>query len=189
MFNTDTEMSNKRYKFYYVVVTIMRCKITVRKIPPIPIHYDYQYGLASMLYARLAGANISLANEIHSHQGFKFYTFSNLIIEDWIPDKHGLNFTRAHFFISSPDPEFIRSFAEGLLLKPEFFLGKEKKADFIIERVEILPQHTFSESCTFKTLSPVYVKTMRKRDGKLVEVDLYPKDAKFYENLHANLAV
>jgi len=165
----------------------MRCKITVRKISSNPIHYDYQYGLASMLYARLASANITLANEIHSHQGFKFYTFSNLVLEDRIPDKRGLNFMKAHFFISSPDSEFIRSFTEGLLLEPEFFLGKNKKADFIIERVEILPQREFSDSCTFKTLSPVYVKTMRKKDGKLVEIDLYPKDSKFYENLHTNL--
>ena len=165
----------------------MRCKITVQKISSNPIHYDYQYGLASMLYARLASANITLANEIHSHQGFKFYTFSNLVLEDRMPAKGGLNFTKAHFFISSPDSEFIRSFTEGLLLEPEFFLGKNKKADFIIERVEILPQREFSDSCMFKTLSPVYVKTMRKKDGKLVEIDLYPKDSKFYENLHTNL--
>ena len=168
----------------------MRSKITVRKISRVPIHFDYQYGIASMLYARLATANVSLANEIHSHTGFKFYTFSNFIIEDWIPAKRGLNFTTAHFFISSPDAEFIRSFTEGLLLEPEFFLGtgeKGMKADFIIERVEILPAPVFSDSVVFKMLSPVYVKTQRKKDGRLVEVDLYPKDSKFYENLHTNL--
>lgn len=153
-----------------------------------PIHYDYQYGLASMLYVRLATANITLANEIHSHQGFKFYTFSNLVLEDRIRAKDGLNFTTAHFFLSSPDPEFIRSFAEGLLLEPEFFLGKERKADFVVERVEVLPQRRFTDSCTFRTLSPVYVKTMRKRDGKLVVADLYPSEPKFYENLHSNLS-
>ncbi|WP_342304174.1 CRISPR-associated endoribonuclease Cas6 [Methanolobus sp. ZRKC5] len=165
----------------------MRCKVSIQKITNVSIHYDYQYGLASMLYKRLANANITLANELHSHQGFKFYTFSNLIIEDWIPDKHGLNFTKAHFFISSPDSEFIRSFTEGLLLQPEFFLGREKKVNFIIESIEILPQTEFTDTCTFTTLSPLYVKTMRKKDEKLVEIDLYPKDAKFYENLHTNL--
>lgn len=176
----------------YIVESLcgMRAKITVRKISRVPIHFDYQYGIASMLYARLAAANVRLANEIHSHQGFKFYTFSNLVIEDWIPAKGGLDFTKAHFFISSPDTEFIRSFTEGLLLEPEFFLGageKEMKVDFIIERVEILPPPVFSDSVVFRTLSPVYVKTQRKKDGRLVEVDLYPKDSKFYENLHTNL--
>lgn len=165
----------------------MRCKISVRKTSSTPLHYDYQYGLASMLYARLANANISLANQIHSHQGFKFYTFSNLRIDDRIPDKQGLNFNKAHFFISSPDPEFIRSFAEGLLLEPEFFLGRDKKANFIIESIEVLPQQNFRDACIFTTLSPLYVKTMRTRDGKLAEVDLYPKDSKFYENIHTNL--
>jgi CRISPR-associated endoribonuclease Cas6 len=166
----------------------MRCRISVRKTSSSPIYYDYQYGLASMLYKRLATANITLANEIHSHQGFKFYTFSNLVTDDRLPGKDGLNFTKAHFFISSPDPEFIRSFAEGLLQEPEFFLGRDRKADFIIENIEILPQPEFSDACTLTTLSPLYVKTMRKKDGKLVETDLYPRDSKFYENLHTNLA-
>jgi CRISPR-associated endoribonuclease Cas6 len=165
----------------------VRSKISIRKLSSDPLFYDYQYGIASMLYSRLAKANITLANSIHSHHGFKFYTFSNLVIEDRIPDKAGLNFSRAHFFLSSPDTEFIRSFTEGLLLGPEFFLGKNKMVNFIIEYVEILPMREFLDICMFKTLSPVYVKTMRKRDGKLVEVDLYPKDAKFYENLHTNL--
>jgi CRISPR-associated endoribonuclease Cas6 len=176
------------YKSYHGILTIMRSIITVRKISSAPLHYDYQYGLASMLYTRLATANITLANEIHSHQGFKFYTFSNLLIKDWIPDKKGLNFTSASFIISSPDTEFIRSFAEGLLMNAEFSLERDKKSvDFIIETIEILPQHTPGETCVFKTLSPIYIKTMRKHDGRLVEVDLYPKDPKFYENLHTNL--
>ncbi|MDW7732027.1 MAG: CRISPR-associated endoribonuclease Cas6, partial [Methanolobus sp.] len=130
----------------------MRCKITIQKTSSTPIHYDYQYGLASMLYKRLANANITLANELHSHQGFKFYTFSNIVIEDRIPDKCGLNFTKAHFFISSPDSEFIRSFAEGLLMEPEFFLGRDRKADFVIESIEMLPQQKLTDSCTFTTL-------------------------------------
>lgn len=166
----------------------MRCKISIRKTSPNPIHYDYQYGLASMLYSRLATADIELANKTHSHKGFKFYTFSNIVTEDRLPAKNGLNFNRAHIFISSPDPKFIKSFSEGLLAKPEFVLGKGGlKADFLMERIEILPVPKFSDECTFKTMSPVYVKTLRKSDGRLVEVDLYPKDAKFYENLHKNL--
>jgi CRISPR-associated endoribonuclease Cas6 len=166
----------------------MRCKVSVKKISPNLLYYDYQYGLASMLYSKLATSNIELANETHSKKGFKFYTFSNLILEDRIPGKNGLNFRTAHFLISSPDPEFIRSFAEGLLLEPEFFLGNnEDRVNFVIERIEILPLIHFSDTCIFRTLSPIYLKTLRKQDGKLVEFDLYPKDSKFYENLHKNL--
>ncbi|AKB19486.1 MULTISPECIES: CRISPR-associated endoribonuclease Cas6 [unclassified Methanosarcina] len=166
----------------------MRCRVSVRKISSGPLHYDYQYGLASMLYLKLAASNIDLADKTHSKKGFKFYTFSNLILDDRIPEKSGLNFRKAHFFLSSPDPEFIRSFAEGLLLEPEFFLGNgENKASFIIERIEVLPAVHFSDTCTFRTLSPIYLKTLRKQEERLVEFDLYPKDSKFHENLHKNL--
>lgn len=166
----------------------MRCKVSIRKISSGPLHYDYQYGLASMLYAKLATSNVELADKTHSKKGFKFYTFSNLILEDRIPEKNGLNFRKAHFFLSSPDPEFIRSFAEGLLLEPEFFLGNnENRTSFIIERIEVLPVVQFSNTCTFRTLSPIYLKTLRNQEDRLVEFDLYPKDSKFHENLHKNL--
>ncbi len=166
----------------------MRCKVSIKKVSPGPLHYDYQYGLASMLYAKLATSNIELADKTHSKRGFKFYTFSNLILEDRIPEKNGLNFRTAHFFISSPDPEFIRSFAEGLLLEPEFFLGNnENRVSFMIERIEVLSVVHFSNKCTFRTLSPIYLKTLRNQEDRLVEFDLYPKDSKFHENLHKNL--
>ncbi|MDD4523731.1 MAG: CRISPR-associated endoribonuclease Cas6 [Methanosarcina sp.] len=166
----------------------MRCRVSVRKISSNPLHYDYQYGLASMLYSKLASSNIELANEIHGKQGFKFYTFSNLILDNKISEKNGLNFRTAHFFLSSPDPKFIRSFAEGLLLEPEFFFGNDKnRVSFVIERIEVLPLIHFSDTCTFRTFSPIYLKTLRKQDDKLVEFDLYPKDPKFHENLHKNL--
>ncbi len=166
----------------------MRCRVNVRKTSSNSLHYDYQYGLASMLYSKLAISNIELANKTHTKRGFKFYTFSNLILEDRIPGKNGLNFRKAHFFLSSPDPEFIRSFAEGLLLEPEFFLeNNENKTNFIIERIELLPVPKFSNRCTFRTLSPIYLKTLRNQEDRLVEFDLYPKDSKFHENLHKNL--
>ena len=176
------------YKSYRDIIFTMRSKLTIRKISTAPLHYDYQYGLASMLYVKLASANITLANEIHSHQGFKFYTFSNLLINDWIPDKKGLNFKTANLIISSPNVEFIRSFVEGLLKDTKFSLQRNgNNVNFIIESIDILPQQTIGETCIFKTLSPIYIKTMRKHNGRLAEVDLYPKDPKFYENLHTNL--
>ncbi len=51
----------------------------------------------------------------------------------------------------------------------------------------ILNEITFGDERWFKTLSPVYVKTIRKENEDLREVDLYPKDPKFYENLHKTL--
>ena len=166
----------------------MRSKITVRNLPIFPVNFDYQYGLASMLYFKLANADIKLANETHAHQGFKFYTFSNLMLINRKPGKSGLCFERAFFILSSPDDRFIKSFAEGLLRKPEFYLdGPRGKVDFAIERIEILQELSFGDECWFKTLSPIYVKTMRKENEDLRETDLYPTEPKFYENLHRNL--
>ncbi|VVB86511.1 Putative CRISPR-associated endoribonuclease-like protein Cas6nc [uncultured archaeon] len=142
-----------------------------------------------MLYFKLADADVTLANETHANQGFKFYTFSNLILMNRFRSESGLGFEKAYFILSSPDDRFIKGFAEGLLNKPEFYLdGARGKAGFVIERIEILEEPSFNDECRFKTLSPIYVKTMRKENECLKEVDLYPTEPKFYENLHKNLA-
>ncbi len=166
----------------------LRSKITVRNLSNLPVSFDYQYGLASMLYFKLAGADVKLANETHSHQGFKFYTFSNLVLINRKPSKSGLCFERAYFIMSSPDDRFIKSFTEGLLQQPEFYLdGPNGRVDLVIDRIEILKEIPFDDDCWFKTLSPIYIKTMRKENGGLREIDLYPTEPKFYENLHRNL--
>ena len=162
----------------------MRAKISVKKISNGALPYDYQYALASMLYGKLAVGNIKLANESHPHQNFKFYTFSNLILENRKVSSKGLSFENAHFILTSPDVEFIKSFAEGLLQKPQFNLYKE---NFVVTKIEILEQKEMKSPSIFKTLSPIFTKTLRKINGKLVEWDLYPKDGKFYENIHKNL--
>lgn len=166
----------------------MRSRITIKNLSNLPVGFDYQYGMASMLYFKLAGADVRLANETHAHQGFKFYTFSNLVLMNRKSSKSGLCFERAYFVMSSPDDRFIKSFTEGLLQQPEFYLdGPNGRADLVIERIEILKETSFGDECRFRTLSPIYVKTMRKESEVLREIDLYPTEPKFYENLHRNL--
>ncbi len=166
----------------------MRSKITIYNRSKAQIDYNYQYGIASMLYLKLAESDVQLANETHSHQGFKFYTFSNLIPENKKQCRTGLDFDRAHFFLSSPDDRFIKSFTEGLLMSPDFYLeNMHEKVNFTIERIEILSSLRFGDECMFRTISPIYVKTLRSDNGKLKEFDLYPSEPKFYENLHKNL--
>lgn len=141
-----------------------------------------------MLYFKLAGADVMLANETHAHQGYKFYTFSNLRLMERKTCNSGLFFERAFFILSSPDDRFIKSFAEGLLQQPGFYLdGPGGKADFVIERIEVLKERIFGDECWFRTISPVYSKTLRKENECLKEIDLYPTEPKFYENLHKNL--
>ncbi len=149
-----------------------------------PLGYDYQYWLASMLLDRLDTADGELADFLHSHTGYKFYTFSNLRLEDMRDSNSGLQFNNAHFFLTSPDKEFIEGFSSGLLQDPDFNLGH---TEFAVKSVEILDEKQIPEKCVMKTLSPIYVKTKRKIDGELKEWDLHPTDGKFYDNLHQNL--
>lgn len=125
---------------------------------------------------------------MHSHRGFKHYTFPNLNIEDRIPDQNDLNSNKAHFIISSLDAEFIGNFAKGILSSPDFYLStQDKKVEFIVKSIEMLSKIGFTEYCTFKTLSPIYIKTQTKVGGKFTAEDLYPMNSKFYENLKDNL--
>ena len=149
-----------------------------------PLGYDYQYWLASMLIDRLDTADGDLADFLHSHTGFKYYTFSNLKLEDRRNSNDGLQFDNAHFFLTSPKKDFIEGFASGLLQKPDFNLGH---TEFMVKSVEILDGVDFPEKCTMNTLSPIYVKTKREIDGELKEWDLHPTDGKFYERVHNNL--
>ncbi len=163
----------------------MRAKIFLQKVSGSSLSYNYQYYLASMLYKKLALVDTILANELHSTKQFKFYTFSNIIIEDKKRSEMGLNFNNAHIFLSSPDKNFICSFTDGLLQNPVFRLNGMQ---LIVKQIEILRELRIDkETYTVYTLSPIYIKTQREVDGKLKEWDLYPMDGKWYENLHQNL--
>ncbi|MEM0466075.1 MAG: CRISPR-associated endoribonuclease Cas6 [Candidatus Thermoplasmatota archaeon] len=162
----------------------MRAKIQIHKTSSGVLPFDYQYALASMLYRKLAVGNIRLANASHATDGFKLYTFSNFVFPRRREAKGGLQFSDAYFFLSSPDVEFVRSFAEGLLQEPEFQLYG---AYFVVTGIEILQDKEFRSPCVFKTLSPIFLKTQREKNGMLVEWDLYPTDGKFHENIRRNL--
>ena len=126
----------------------------------------------------------NLSELLHSHNTFKHYNFSNLVLEDKKKSKEGLQFNKAHFFISSPRDKFLKAFVEGLLNYPSLRLGRSK---FNIDSIEILDKKDFNNVVEIKTLSPIYIQTKRLKDGNLVSWDLSPEDPKFYENLHKNL--
>jgi len=59
--------------------------------------------------------------------------------------------------------------------------------EFIVKSIEMLSKMGFTECCTFKKLSPIYIKTQKKVGDKFTAEDLYPMNSKFYENLKDNL--
>jgi len=167
----------------------MRAKIFIHKTGKQPLPYDYQYYLAGMLLTKLRTADVEFANELHASTDFKYYTFSYIKYTNSMKQtshSKGLHFDEGHFFLSSPDKKFIRSFCEGLLESPEFHLNG---IDMRVERIEILPHMKFNgKKTTFKMISPLFLKTRVEENGELVEKDLYPTDGKFYENFHSTLA-
>ncbi|WGI17898.1 CRISPR-associated endoribonuclease Cas6 [Methanonatronarchaeum sp. AMET-Sl] len=163
---------------------MVRAKIFVKKVSDMPLDYDYQYWLASMLLHRLDCARGKLADFLHNYDGYRFYSFSNLILKDQRSSDYGLQFDSAYFILTSPDEKFIEGFVSGLLQEPEFNLGE---TSFLVKSIEIIDERKIPSKCVLKTISPIYVKTKREIDGEIKDWDLYPKDGKFYENLHKNL--
>ncbi len=155
-----------------------------------PLPYDYQYWLAGMLLSKLQSVDVEFASVLHAQTDFKHYTFSYIRTEEQRKQgngggNRGLEFKEGYFFLSSPDKKFVRSFSEGLLEYPEFQLNGIKMQ---VSRIEILPRRRFEKQvASFRMLSPLYLKTQRQEQGRLVEWDLYPTDGKFYENLHSTL--
>ncbi len=167
----------------------MRARVSIQKTSSNFLPFDYQYALASMLYEKMGLADPELASKSHGKPGYKFYNFSNFIIQKKVSSASGLDFEDAQFIISSPDGKFLRGYAEGLLSSPEFHLYEER---FAVSGIEILPEPEIRTPCRMRTLSPIFVKTLREevdKEGKtrLVEWDLYPDEGKFYDNLHRNL--
>jgi CRISPR-associated endoribonuclease Cas6 len=163
----------------------MRCMVHItRQDGDSALPFDYQYGLSSVMYKKLSEVDKTFTDKLHKTRGFKFYSFSNLMFDSKITTENGFLFKHGTFLISSPDPEFIRMFAEGFLMTPEFNLNG---VDAVVDKIEILPENNPGTKSTLKTLSPIYVKTMREIDGTLKEWDLLPTEGKFYDNLHRNL--
>jgi len=161
----------------------MRIRVDCIKEDSQPLPFDYQYELASLLYNRMQIADEDLAEEMHSDSGYKFYTFSWLKFEEVDVDR-GLIFDDAWFYISSPANDMVETLAEGLLEEPVLTLCDQ---DMEVKAVEGLPERDIGEKALFKTLSPIYLKTLKEVDGDLTEWDLYPGQQKWNENLRNNL--
>lgn len=161
----------------------MRIRVDCIREDNQPLPFDYQYELASLLYNRIQVADEELAEEMHSETGYKFYTFSWLKFEE-VDVEGGLVFDDAWFYVSSPDNVLVESLAEGLLEEPILRLNDQTME---VKGVEGLREFEPGEKALFKTLSPIYLKTLKEVDGDLTEWDLYPGQQKWKENLRNNL--
>lgn len=163
----------------------MRARINFVSQNGSKISYDYQYALASALYYKLSTADQQLANALHACRGFRHFCFSGILLNEGIA-RDGYIFVKSgSLILSSPSSEFLLPFLESFMIDPLF---RVNSATFSVVSVDILPEPRFETgTIKFRTLSPIFVKTMKEVNHKVVEWELYPDSVKFYENIRANL--
>lgn len=161
----------------------MRVKVSLRGKGLIP--FNYNLALAGAVYGPIKRINVELASSIHQSTDFKFFTFSLLQIQKRKTSEKGIYLEDgAHFFVSSPNSEFIHCFVEGILDNPQLRIGK---VQFEVDTVEVLRAPELNGRAVFSTLSPIIVRTAEEVNGNLKIRDLYPTNPLFYENLRKNL--
>jgi CRISPR-associated endoribonuclease Cas6 len=137
-----------------VKLTLASTKRTTR----VPL--DYQFALASLIYATLGDASADFSARLHDEgfrvekRTFKLFTFSRLragrgrVVKDHLL----LEAPQVSFQISSPVADFIEHFVSGLFQRETFTIAG---ADFKLECAETLPAPTFTERMSFRALSPI----------------------------------
>ena len=162
----------------------MRLKITLKsKNNRLEIPFNYNHILSAIIYSKIA--DIKFAEELHSSNSYKFFTFSQLNIHKFKRIKSGFlsQNGKIDFLISSPDDYLIKSLVEGFLNDLTInFIGE----DLFIEKVELLPIPEFDEKINVKTLSPIITRTKKEVSGEMKTWDLAPGDH-YFNNLEKNL--
>jgi len=157
----------------------MRLKLLLRNPNGRIVTFNYQYRLAAFLKASIM--SLPFDQKILGTNGYRFYTFSNLLTAEHTISKRGIMFQEAEWYISSPNVDFIEDLRTMFQYDSEIWVGN---TGLEISSIELLPNGGIGTQRQLRTLSPLYVKG-RSSTGK--EKDLYPTVPGFYENLKENL--
>jgi len=161
----------------------MRSLIHLLSDSPASIPINYQHALSSALYAFIKAANPDLSSSLHHSRDFKFFNFSNIkfpraaIRGQEIQLRKG---THAMFNFSSPASDILEATVSGMLSTGKVLL---LSAPFTIERIEILNTPNFSSPALFRTLSPVYIDTVKENGSRW---DLLPTDPEWSGRIAEN---
>jgi CRISPR-associated endoribonuclease Cas6 len=169
----------------------MRIKITfdVGKGVSLPINYNYL--LASVIYGFLDQSNPEYAYFLHEDgyslgdKKFKLFTFSQLmaqkreIKDDYICFRSSLT-----WYVSSPQEEFLGSFAASLL---DQRVVRINDIPLQVNDVDIPRMPRFQERMRFRCLSPITMSTKREFNGEVVMHYLLPDEAEFSDLVRQNL--
>ena len=119
---------------------------------------------------------------------FNFFTFSNLIMNDYVVNDTGL-FSKSDevsFYLSSPDDFFISCVVNGLCCSEDIQLCNNM---LNVDKIEFIECPNFSQDSifTFKTLSPILIRSTKEINGQYRQIDLSPYDDLFLARLEDNL--
>lgn len=157
---------------------------------------NYQYPLSAWIYKTIHEGNHEFADFLH-RKGFsngtrryKFFSFSMLrfdhggfkISGDRIEIKAGDVSLELSFLL----PEAMQHFVAGLFQNQSFTLGdKHSQVPFTVKTVEVQPMPSFSESMTFRPLSPTMVSrdVTGSRNAQYLEPGHDDFERIFFDNL------
>lgn len=156
------------------------------------IPFAYAHALTAVIYGFLNHSSHSYARFLHDEgyrsgkKRFKLFTFSQLLIPKRRITHEGIVCLSEQITwqISSPIPEFVEHLACGLLQLGRMRLGAK---EFEIERVEVAPAPTFSETMHFRCLSPIVVSLPYERGERLQAAYLRADDPRLSQAIRANL--
>ena len=176
----------------------MRFKLYLRPIQQSQkLIFNYQYPLQAWLYGRLHQADAAYAHFLHQqgyktaegNKTFKHFTFSSLLNVKTAPIKKGDSYMTlksdvVEWVVSFYVDKAAESFVVGLFQNQQLSIyNRDHRTDFIVERVESLPELTLGKVCVFKTMSPLVV--AEKTNG--LDQYLSPIDASFARFFAVNL--
>lgn len=165
-----------------------RIRLVLRQIDNNYLDYNYDYYIHAFIYSALGKVDKHFSTFIHEEgfklggKKFKMFNFSNLLSSGVRTNNKGIHFTnKTYLIISSPVEQLSINLLEYFTSVNRIRIGS---CEFRIDRVEFLKSIEFGSKATFRTISPVIVRT--QNDLKQV-VYLNPFDSKFSENIRNNL--
>ncbi len=166
-------------------------KIALQSKGKIILSFGYFASVQGLIYSMLDRLSSNWLHEQgfkYEKRSFKLFVFSE-IIEKGVVDKQTKEFVfpeTVSFYFATPVEWIIEQFAKNLILKEEFYLGKNR---IKLHSVEILkPVEVLKNKIKVKALSPIEAhSTLLKGDGSKKTYYYSPAEKEFSELVNLNL--
>jgi CRISPR-associated endoribonuclease Cas6 len=154
----------------------MRFKLTLhidKQVRNNTIPINYQYECCAVIYKIFSRSNEEYAFWLHKNgytadkKQFKLFTFSRFFIQEYKVNNDLLNIfsDTITWYISFLPEVSTCEFIKGIFKDQEFDIGNQKaKIKCRVQNIEMIPSPIFSDTMTFKTISPMCL-TLKRDNG------------------------